>query len=57
VRNLQPVDERECQYIFTTVGNLVELVLKVVDVGLKAIILPYFDIEKVVVVILLGLPT
>ena len=57
MRDLQSIDERECQYIFTTVGNLVELVLKVVDVGLKAVTLPYFDIEKVVVVILLGLPT
>ena len=37
VRNLQPIDERECRGIFTAVGNLGELVLKVVDVRLEAL--------------------
>jgi len=39
------------------VGNLGELVLKVADVGLEAVVtLPYFDREEAVV-ILLGLST
>ena len=36
-------------------GNCGQLALEVTDVGLEPVILPYFDGEKVVVV-LLGLP-
>ena len=50
------VDECEYRDIFTTVGNLDKLALKVIDVGLEAIILPYFNREEGMVV-LLGFPT
>jgi len=52
---MHSTDERECIYILTAVGNFGQLALKVADVGLEAVTLPYFDREKVVVV-LLGLP-
>ena len=55
MRDRQFADERKCRYIFTTVGNLNELVLKVTDVGLEVVTQPHFDGEEVVV-ILLGLP-
>jgi len=56
VRNLQPADECECRYILTAVENFGQLALEVTDIGLEVVILPYFDREKVVVV-LLGLLT
>ena len=51
---MQSADEREFRYIFTAVGNLGKLALKVADVGLEAVTLPHFNGEKVVI-ILLGL--
>jgi len=53
--DLQPADECECTYILTTVANLSKLALKVVDVGLEAITMPYLNREELIVV-LLGLP-
>ena len=43
MRDLQSVDEYECRYILTAVGNLDKLALKVFDVELEAITLPHFD--------------
>ena len=48
VRDLQSADERECRYIFTAVGNLGKLALKVVNVGLEAVTLPHLDGGEVV---------
>ena len=51
-RNLQPTDEHECRDIFTTVGHLGKLVLKVADVRLETVTGSHFDSEEVVVVLL-----
>jgi len=51
VRDLQSIDECECRYIFTAVGNFGELVLKVADVRVEAAILSYFDGEEVVILL------
>ena len=52
MRNLQLADECERRDIFTTVGNLCELVLEVADVRLEVVTEFYFDSEEVVVVLL-----
>ena len=52
LRDLQSADERGCGYILSIVGNFGKLDLKVVNVGLKAIVLPHFDGEDVVIVLL-----
>jgi len=44
VRNLQFADECECGYIFIAVENLDKLALKVADIGLEAITLPYLNV-------------
>ena len=55
MRNLRRADECECRDILTFEENFGQLALEVTNVGLEAIILPHFDGEKVVVV-LLGFP-
>ena len=52
VRNLQPTNERERRDIFTAVGYLGKLVLKVVDIRVETITRSHFDSEKVVVIFL-----
>jgi len=52
MRNLQPVHERECRDIFTAIGDLGELILKVANVRLEAVTLPHFDSEEVVAILL-----
>ena len=56
MRDLQPADECECKDIYTAVGNLGKLTLKIADVGLESITLPHLCGEYVMVV-LLCLPT
>ena len=46
--HLQSTEECECRYLLTTVGDLGEMVLEEVYVGLKVISRPYFYGEKVV---------
>jgi len=45
MRNLQSVDEHECRYIFTAIGNFGKLALRVTNLGLGAITLTHFDEE------------
>ena len=52
MRHLQPVDERECRYVFTTVGDLGELALEEVDVRLEVVALSHLNIKKVVAILL-----
>ena len=52
---MQSVDERGCRDIFTLVGNLGKLVLKIANIRLETVALSYFNGEKVVV-IFFGLP-
>ena len=51
MRNLQSAVEREYRDIFTAVGNLDELVLKVADVRLEAFAVSHFDCEEVGVIL------
>ena len=55
MRDLPPTDESERRDILNAVGNFGKLAMEVVDVGLEIVILPYFDEEKMVIV-LLGFP-
>ena len=48
VSDLQFIDERECRYLLTTIGDHGELVLKEVDVELEAISRLYPEGEEVV---------
>ena len=51
MRNLKPADECECKDILTAIENFSHLALEVADVGLKAVTLPHFNGEKMVVVL------
>ena len=55
VKELQFTDECKCRYILNAVENFGQLALKVADAGLKAVTLPHFDRE--VMVVLLGFST
>ena len=46
VRNLQLTDEREHRNIFTVVGHLGKLVLKVVDVCLEVVTGSHFEVRR-----------
>ena len=52
MRNLQLADERERIDIFTAIGQLGELILKVADVRHEAVIGYHFDSEEMVIVLL-----
>ena len=52
MRDLQFSDEHECTNIFTTVGNLDELVLRVTDVRLESVALSHFDGDEIMVILL-----
>ena len=50
MRDLQPVDERECRDVLTAVGDIGQLVLKVAAVRFEIVAMPHLDGEKMVVV-------
>ena len=50
VRDLQLADECKCRDILTPVGNLVQLALKIYNVGFEAVTMPHLYGEKVMVV-------
>ena len=52
MRNLQLADEHECRDILTTIGNLGQLALKVLNVGLEVVTLPHLNDEKMVIILL-----
>jgi len=41
ISDLKSTNERECRYLLTTVGDLGELVLKEVDIGLEVVSQPH----------------
>jgi len=47
---LHPIDECECRYVLTAVGDLDQLALVVVDVRFEAFALHHLDGEETVVV-------
>ena len=47
MRDLQPVDERECRDVFTAVEDFGQLALEAADVRFEAVTLPHLDGEKI----------